>query len=96
MSAKKACWNCGNYAAFYRRGGYAFYKTDKGNCTVKNEVIEKNFCCEKWRNTCTLRSQRKELTLRKLNDVLAEIVAIRQILEEDDERREKNPNHCEV
>ena len=81
----KACWNCGNFGALYKKGYYHFYKTDLGTCSILKEVIDKHGYCERWRNTFHLRSIRKAQTLKALDEILSDITAIKQILEEEKE-----------
>ena len=81
----KACWNCASFNAFYSRGFCNFIKTKKGSCSVKKEIVDKGGLCDRWRNTFHLRSHRKRLTLKALDQILSDISAIRQILEEENE-----------
>ena len=92
----KACWNCGNFDRFYRKGTYSFSKTNLGRCTVCKKIVESCELCERWRNTFTLMGKRKQLALNILNETLTSIVAIRQILEEENEERKINPGHREI
>ncbi|MBQ8229772.1 MAG: hypothetical protein IJZ32_03655 [Clostridia bacterium] len=93
---KKACWNCGNYCAYYERNFYRFNKTNAGRCSVKKEVVKNTYVCERWRNTFRILSRRKEFTLNVLNDILTDIAAIRQILEEENEESMTHPGHKDV
>ena len=92
----KACWNCANFGAFYKRGFCHFDKTRFGTCSVKKEIIEKGGCCERWRNTFNLRSQRKKMTLKALDQILSDIAAIKQILEEENEESKTHPHHVDI
>lgn len=89
----KACWNCKNFGRYYKKGVYRFYKTDEGTCSIKREVVQKNGLCERWRNTCALRSRRKKDTLRILNEIFSDLSAIKQILEEEQEDEKTHPHH---
>ncbi|MBP3422261.1 MAG: hypothetical protein J6K86_00695 [Clostridia bacterium] len=92
----KACWNCANFGAYYKRGFCQFNKTNKGTCSVKKEIIDRNGFCERWRNTFNLRSSRKERTLKALSEILEHIAAIRQILEEENEESKIHPDHIDL
>lgn len=92
----KACWNCVYFGRHYKRGCYRFHKTDIGSCTIKRELVQKNGLCEHWRNTFNVLSRRKERTLQALNDILTDLAAIRQILEEENEESKTHPEHVDL
>ena len=95
-SKNKACWNCANFGAYYKRGFCQFYKTNEGTCSVKNEIVNRNGICERWRNTFSLRTGRKERTLKALDKILDDIAMIRQILEEENEESKTHPDHVDL
>ena len=92
----KACWNCANYGAYYKRGFNQFNKTRVGTCSVKKEIVQCDGICDCWRNTFSLRSIRKERTLKALDEILGDISAIKQILEEENEESKTHPNHVDL
>ncbi len=87
----KVCWNCGNFKAYYEKGFSRFYKTHEGLCSVKNQIIDKHGNCECWRNAHKLWNLRKKCAVRVLNEILLELAAIRQILEEEKEENKSDP-----
>lgn len=78
------CWNCGNFRAFYSKCYCNFSKENYGFCTNERAVKEKHCSCEKWRNRPNqLKSIRKAVAIRALEDAAVNIAQIKQILEED-------------
>ncbi|MBE7078862.1 MAG: hypothetical protein E7380_03255 [Clostridiales bacterium] len=87
----KACWNCGNYKAYYTKGLCHFDRLDYGLCRAKKETVDKHGECVFWRNNYGMREFREEIAKKKLNDILEGIVEIRQILFEEKEEKQINP-----
>ena len=81
----KACWNCGNYKAYYTKGLCHFDKLSCGLCSKKKETVEKHGQCEFWKNDCAKRTIREKIAKRNLNDILDVLIEIRQILFEQNE-----------
>lgn len=81
----KECWNCGNYAAYYTKGFCYFDKTKQGFCSKHNEIKGKHDNCVFWRQNMHLNGMRKAVSKRALNDILINLSAIRQILQEEQE-----------
>ena len=52
----KACWNCGNYKAYYTKGFCQFDKLDYGVCRKQQETVDKHNQCEFWRNDYSMRT----------------------------------------
>ena len=89
----KACWNCGYYKAYYTKGLCHFDKLDCGLCRKMKETVDKHSQCEFWRNNHSIRGLREAVAKKKLNEVLDNIIEIRQILfEEKEEHSTKNNN----
>ncbi|MBQ7948942.1 MAG: hypothetical protein IJ284_04180 [Clostridia bacterium] len=84
----KACWNCGNYKAYYTKGLCHFDKLDCGLCRKKKEAVEKHGQCEFWRNNYTIRTFREKVAKIKLNEILDALIEIRQILFEGKEENQ--------
>ena len=87
----KACWNCGSFCAYYTKGGYKFYKSNKGYCTRKKQIFTNTECCEYWRNNFQLRGRRKQLSLSTLDQLMTDLTAVKQILEEENEECKTDP-----
>ena len=87
----KACWNCGEYRAYYTKGLCHFNKLDCGLCRKKKETVDKHGECEFWRSNYSIRTLREEVARKKLDGILDEITEIRQILFEEKEDSQINP-----
>ena len=85
----KACWNCGNYKAFYTKGLCHFDKLDYGLCRKRKEEVDKHCQCEFWRNDYAIREFREDVAKKKLNGILDAIIEIQQILFEESQRNDK-------
>ncbi|MBD5132583.1 MAG: hypothetical protein HDT28_08380 [Clostridiales bacterium] len=79
------CYRCKNLERFYTRGVKQFNKTKVGWCCKKVAVVNIHDSCEKYepRKPCKRISRAIKFCL---NDLLTDISAIREIIE--DERRE--------
>lgn len=86
----KACWNCGNYKAYYTKELCQFDKLDYGLCRKCNETVNKHQQCEFWRSNYAKRILREKVAKNKLNDIFNEIVILRQIMFEEKEESEVN------
>lgn len=87
----KACWNCGNYKAYYTKGFCQFDKLDYGVCRKQQETVDKYNQCEFWRNDYSMRTWRENVAKKKLNGILDEIIQICQILWEEKDENQINP-----
>ena len=85
----KACWNCGNYRAYYTKGLCHFDRLNCGLCRKTRETVEKHNQCEFWTNDYPMRVWRKDTAKKKLNAILDGIIEIRQILFEENEDNRK-------
>lgn len=92
----KACKNCGNFRPYYEKTKKSFIQTNKGRCSVLKEIINEQGFYEEWRNTFTFLSDRKEQVFCALEQVLVDLSAIRQILEEENENIQTHPKHSTV
>ncbi len=81
----KACWNCGNYKAYYTKGLCHFDKLNYGLCRKRKETVDKHCKCEFWRSSYAVRALRKKVAMNKLNDMLDVMKEIKQILFEENE-----------
>ena len=86
----KACWNCGNYKAYYIKGLCHFDKLNCGLCRKKQETVDKHGQCEFWRSDYSMRAFREKVAKKKLSGVLDELIEIRQILFEEKEEKQNN------
>ena len=74
------CWNCGNYRPFYEKGFCEFTKTNYGFCSNKLLVTEKHKVCEFWRMRPHPYPVKNAVIMRRLEEALVHIVAIKEIL----------------
>ncbi|MBQ8657955.1 MAG: hypothetical protein IJ506_02370 [Clostridia bacterium] len=86
----KACWNCGNYKAYYTKGFCNFDKLNYGHCKYLNKQVDKHEKCENWKSSYRYRGMRKTVAMRSLDEIFNQIVEIRQILFEEQEESEEN------
>lgn len=83
--ANQKCSNCWHYNAYYVKRFCQFEKQTSGYCAKKEKILVKDELCEFWRKRTPRVEKRKQAALRKLNDVLDSIIAIKQILLEAQE-----------
>lgn len=76
------CFRCNNFDAYFTKGTKRFNRTKCGWCCAKRETVECYGSCEKFE----IRSRRGHaLRLIKpcLNDMLTELIEIRNLIEEE-------------
>lgn len=78
----KKCRYCRNYTAYYTKGVRRFDSTRQGFCSLHDRLVNGGDGCEFWNNAYHRFCIRKKATLKTLYDLLTNISAIRQILEE--------------
>ena len=79
----KACWNCGNYKAYYTKGLCYFDRLDFGWCKKEKRTVDKHEQCPYWCSDYSFRKWRKSYAKHKLDELADAIYEIRQILAED-------------
>lgn len=85
----KRCYTCGHFQRYYTKGIKKFDNTKFGRCCVKDAAVSSCNSCEHWKNRPPQRHI-KWASLKALNDILIDIKAIRQVIEdamEDDKLR---------
>lgn len=87
----KACWNGGNYKAYYTKELCRFMKQKEGYCTKHGKNVCHKEQCELWRTNYRYLGLRKKVAMRALSDILTQIVEIRQILFESMEADKSDP-----
>lgn len=87
MSGKiRECWNCSSYRAYYTKGFCQFDKQRAGLCCRRTQTVEdKHQSCEFWRSTVKLKNLRKQIAIKKLNEILESMLQIKQIFSEEKE-----------
>lgn len=83
----KKCFQCNNFDAYYTKESRDFRRAKHGFCIKRRCVVQNSETCERW-NTKVRYSYAERTVQRALNEILAQISAIRQIFEE--EREEEN------
>lgn len=81
----KACWNCLRYKIFYTKGLCHFNREKNGYCTKQEKIFDKHEFCEFWFPDNSKRETRKNVAMRRLNEISDAIIEIRQILLESNE-----------
>lgn len=80
---QRKCWNCCYFSRYYTKETTRFMQTELGHCCRRGEMTASNGGCEKF----VRRKPRKrsETMLRVcLGDILLQLRAIRQIMEEEE------------
>lgn len=85
----KKCLYCGNYEGYYTKELCHFESIKKGRCQIRDQIVNNNFGCENWRSRFRRVNFRKRVATRALYEILMDISAIRQILQES-QNEEKN------
>ncbi|MBE7086120.1 MAG: hypothetical protein E7366_03105 [Clostridiales bacterium] len=80
MRKNAACFNCGYYRAFYTKEICRFEKQDHGLCRKSGEYKDKHEVCPHWKAHYVRIETQKRISMRKLNNILTQIIEIRQIL----------------
>lgn len=79
----KKCLYCGNFECYYTKELRRFERTKQGNCTKHNKTVNNEDTCEFWKtNSCRL-CFRKRAVSRALYEILMDLIAIRQIMHEN-------------
>ncbi len=81
----KKCLYCGNYEGYYTKKLCRFESIKKGHCEMQDKIVGSNFGCENWKRSCRGFHYRKRVTSRALYEILMDLSAIRQILQESRE-----------
>ena len=78
----KTCRYCGNYEGYYIKSGHNFESIKQGYCKQNRNMVASNFGCDCWRKNTRKINMRKRVATRALYEILTDISAIRQILQE--------------
>ena len=83
---KGRCYNCREFQRYYVKGTKRFNKIKLGRCCKKDETVRACDTCDKWK----MKSVGDVTWVAKhtLNNILLDISAIRQIIEERKEEYE--------
>ncbi len=79
----KACWNCGNYRAYYTRGICNYDNTFCGKCNRKNTIVKNTDSCEMWVKIYKTKRIRDGIRLKVLERISEDVSMIKQIMEEE-------------
>ena len=82
QKGKKCCY-CGNFEGYYTKGLRRYDKTKQGFCSEHHKIVENQDCCECWRRHLV----RNRVASRALYEILMDISAIRQIIQENEEEK---------
>ncbi len=84
----KKCLYCGNYEGYYKKGLHRFESIKQGFCVKNNQIVSNKDCCEFWKTSSRRFYLRKKVASRALFEILMDISAIRQILQENQDEGE--------
>ncbi len=87
----KKCLYCGNFETYYTKGMRRFERTRYGICMQHNKIVFNDGYCDLWKTSHRRLCFRKRAASRALYEILMDILAIRQIMQENQEE-EKNCN----
>lgn len=79
----KKCLCCGNFEGYYTKGLRRFERTKQGFCRQYDKIVNKEDSCECWRTSRRGGSFRKRAATRALYEILIDLSAIRQIMQEN-------------
>ena len=78
----KMCRYCGNYEGYYIKSLHHFESIKQGYCSQHRNIVAYNYCCDCWKKNTRKIYMRKRVAARALYEILMDISAIRQILQE--------------
>jgi len=84
QKSKKCCY-CGNFEGYYTKGLRRYEKSKQGFCSQHRKIVENQNCCECWKKNSKRYSARYRVASRALYEILMDISAIRQIIQENEE-----------
>lgn len=84
----RKCTYCGNYDRYYVKGLHHFESIRKGYCNKHCKIVANGDSCEYWKTASHKHYLRKRVASRALYEILMDISAIRQILQESQDEEE--------
>lgn len=88
---EKQCFYSGSYEAYYTKGLRRFERTRQGFCSKSNKVVDGSEKCDCWKTkTRKYNCVRKRAVARALYEILIDLSAIRQIIQENQEEENYN------
>ncbi|PWM50620.1 MAG: hypothetical protein DBX39_03085 [Bacillota bacterium] len=79
---RKKCLYCGNFEGYYTKGLHCFDRTKQGYCREHDKIVNNQDFCEFWKTSRRRYLVRRRAVSRALYEILTEISAIRQIMQE--------------
>ena len=89
QKSKKCCY-CGNFEGYYTKGLRRYEKSKQGFCSEHRKIVENQDCCECWKKNSKRHSARNRVASRALYEILMDISAIRQIIQENQEENKNS------
>ncbi len=83
----RKCVYCGHYEGYYTKGLHRFERAKQGFCKQHEKIVENGNTCECWETNRRRFYFRKRVISRALYEMLMDISAIRQIIQEEQEER---------
>ena len=87
--AKKSlkCVYCGHYEGYYTKKLHRFERAKQGFCKQHDKLVNNGDTCECWKSNSRRFYFRKRAISRALYEMLMDLSAIRQIIQEEQEER---------
>lgn len=84
----KECATCRYFTAYYEKAYHQFLRTDCGNCFKHKERVKKHGACEEWEYRRYFKRNLNNF-IDSLDKAISDISAVKLILEEDSEEKNK-------
>lgn len=81
-STSKKCLHCGQYDGYYIKGAGNFKSLKMGHCRLRDKLVKCGDGCKHWSTNYHRYQYRKRVATRALYDILMNLSAVRQILQE--------------
>lgn len=79
---EKQCCICRYFTAYFKKAYCCYLRTGCGKCSVREETVNKNFTCEKWKSKIKTTYVKYGRVIDSLSDAITNISVIRDFLEE--------------
>ncbi len=77
------CYKCVHFNKYYTNDGVRFQKTKFGYCRANKKIVTVRGSCEKYAFACRSGYRCNSLINARLNSMLTEISALRELIEEE-------------
>jgi len=84
----KKCWTCLRYKPYYGKFAAGFSQMPRGNCRKKHTDVNNTETCEFWESNAPKKYKDRKFTLRKLDEAIEDINAIKLVLQDNAKENE--------